>query len=71
MSKSVTYYVKGIKKNEVNFPNGHIACRHCPYCRTKIIKGETRHCCIETLERLTDIVNQVGQDCVLELIQVK
>lgn len=69
MSKSVAFYVKGIKKNEINFPNGNIACRHCPYRRTKVIKGETRHGCSETLERLTDIVNQVGEDCVLEFIK--
>ena len=65
----VSFYVKGISKTEVNFPDGDICCRWCPYCKSRTIRGHTRVICVKTYEALENIDTQVGEDCVLNFEQ--
>ena len=62
----VLFYAKGIDRNIINFPNGEIACIHCPYHKYKTVNGHHRDICVKSYEALTNIYTSIGKDCILQ-----
>lgn len=66
----VLFYAKGIDQNTIFFPNGEIACIHCPYHKYKTVNGHHRDICVKSYETLTEIFSSIGEDCILKFEEV-
>lgn len=57
------HYEKGKANIVVNFPDGHVACNYCPFCKYEM--SYDRYRCILNDEYLFNVKKQIGFTCPL------
>lgn len=60
----VRYYTTGIAQVKINFPEGEVCCRWCPFCRSE--ESLKRYWCRLTNEMIYNPYAGIGECCPVE-----